>query len=364
MRQTRITLLITTTVLLCVGLVMIYSSSAIYAHEVFGNSFYFLQRHLIFLAIGAMLACAVMSFDYQQLKRYVKLIYIASLFVLALVLLPGLGFEAGGARRWLRFGWFGFQPAELAKIGLIVYLADFLSRRQERIKDFFFGFLPPAIAAGLTAGLILAQPDLGNVIVIALVTLTMFFASGVKLVHILNCILLSLPVFYFLVFSVPYRRRRVLAFLNPWLDPKGTGFQMIQSFLALGLGGITGVGLGMSQQKLFYLPASHTDFIFSIIGEELGLLGAVGVTVAFIIFIWQGAKISLKAVDLFGKFLGLGLICKVAFETLINIGVTTGVLPTKGLPLPFISYGGTSLIINMVSVGLLLNIGRRKKVVS
>jgi len=339
---------------------MIYSSSAIYASEKFGDSTFFLKKHLLYLAIGLILSFLVMSFDYQKLKLFVKFGYLFSIVLLGLVLVPYIGIEAGGARRWLKIAWFSFQPAEFAKVVLIIYLADFFSRRQERLKDFFFGFLPAAITTLLVAGLILVQPDLGNSVVVIFVAFVLYFAAGINLKHITSCVLVSIPVLYFLVFSVPYRKARMMAFLNPWLDPRGTGFQIIQSFLALGLGGLIGVGLGKSQQKLFYLPASHTDFIFSIIGEELGLLGTLSVIIIFTIFIWHGAKVALKAGDLFGKLLALGLVVKIAFETIVNIGVTTGMLPTKGLPLPFISYGGTSLAMNMMSVGLLLNIARRK----
>jgi len=341
-------------------MVMVYSSSAIYAYERFGDSAYFLKRHMLFLLLGVIVACAVMTIDYQKIAPHAKLIYMLCLLGLALTLVPKIGFQAGGARRWIAIAGFKFQPAEIAKIGLIIYLADFFSRRKERVKNFFFGFLPPTFIILATCGIVLLQPDLGNAIVIALVGLIIYFASGINFNHILASCLAALPVFYFLIFSVEYRRRRMMAFLNPWLDPKGAGFQIIQSFLALGAGGLLGVGLGKSQQKLFYLPASHTDFIFSIIGEELGLLGALFVVALFIIFIWQGAKLSLKASDLFGKLLSLAIVSKIGLEAIINIGVTAGALPAKGLPLPFISYGGTALIVNMASVGLLLNIARRK----
>jgi cell division protein FtsW len=202
------------------------------------------------------------------------------------------------------------------------------------------------------------QPDLGTAMAIGIVIFIMLFIGGIKLSHLLSIILLSLPLLYVLIFSVPYRRMRIMAFLNPWLDPKGSGFQIIQSQVALGSGGIFGVGLGHSKQKLFYLPAAHTDFIFSIIGEELGLLGTVGVIILFIIFIRQGLKIIKNAPDKFGYFLSLGLVLTIALKAIINIGVSCGALPTKGLPLPFISYGGSSLVFDMVAVGILVNIAR------
>jgi cell division protein FtsW len=243
-------------------------------------------------------------------------------------------------------------------LALIVYVADFIARKGNLIKSFFSGFLPPVCAFGCCAFLVLVQPDLGTTVAISLVVFIMLFIAGTRLEYLISVLLVSLPALYLLIFSVPYRRARVIAFLNPWGDPKGTGFQIIQSQIALGSGGIFGAGLGHSKQKLFFLPAAHTDFIFSIIGEELGLLGTLAVIILFIIFIQQGAKIIKNAPDRFGYFLALGLVLMITVKAAINIGVSCGVLPTKGLPLPFISYGGSSFIFDMVSVGILINIAR------
>jgi cell division protein FtsW len=241
---------------------------------------------------------------------------------------------------------------------VIIYVADFIARKREILRLFFKGFLPPVLIMGFVSLLILVQPDLGTTVALGVVVFIMLFIAGVRPVYLLSMILASLPLFYILIFSVPYRRMRIMAFLNPWLDPKGSGFQIIQSQIALGSGGIFGVGLGHSRQKLFYLPAAHTDFIFSIIGEELGFLGTVGVIILFIIFIQQGLKIIKNAPDRFGSFLSLGLVLMICLKAIINIGVSCALLPTKGLPLPFISYGGSSFIFDMVSVGLLINIAR------
>jgi cell division protein FtsW len=337
---------------------MIYSSSSVYAVERYKDSFFFLERHVAFLGIGTLLAFFVMMFDYKKLKTLSKPLLIISFFLLVLVLGPGLGREVSGAQRWFRFKFLSFQPSEFAVMAVIIYVADFISRKENDIKSFWKGFAPPMIVLGMTAMLILMQPDLGTTVSIGVVISIMIFIAGVRMTYLVSLFLLSIPALYMLIFSVPYRRIRILAFLNPWLDPKGSGFQIIQSQIALGSGGIIGVGLGHSKQKLFYLPAAHTDYIFSIIGEELGLIGTIGVIALFIIFIQQGIKIIKNAPDKFGYFLSLGLVLMVCLRAIINIGVSCGVLPTKGLPLPFISYGGSSLMFDMVSVGILLNIAR------
>jgi cell division protein FtsW len=280
------------------------------------------------------------------------------MFLLVLVLIPGVGREVSGARRWFRFKFISFQPSELMNLAMIIYVADFIARKGSLIKSFIRGFLPPVCALGCCALLVLVQPDLGTTIAISLVVFIMLFIAGTRIEYLLSLFLMALPALYFLIFSVPYRRARILAFLNPWLDPRGSGFQIIQSQVALGSGGIFGVGLGHSRQKLFFLPAAHTDFIFSIIGEELGLLGTLAVIMLFMIFIQQGVRIIRNAPDRFGYFLALGLVLMIVIKAVINIGVSCGVLPTKGLPLPFISYGGSSFIFDMVSVGILINIAR------
>jgi len=337
---------------------MIYSASSIYAWERYKDGLFFLKRHISFLFIGAALTFLAMGLDYRKFAKFAKPFLAVSLFLLILVLIPGIGREVSGARRWFRFKFISFQPSELANLALIVYAADFIQRKGDMIRTFYRGFLPVISVLGFTAVLILAQPDLGTTVALGAVIFMMLFISGVKPAYLLGTILAGLPLLYVLIFSVPYRRMRIMAFLNPWLDPKGSGFQIIQSQIALGSGGIFGVGLGHSRQKLFYLPAAHTDFIFSIIGEELGLLGTLAVIILFMAFIRQGLKIINNTVDKFGYFLALGLVLMLSFKVVINIGVSCGLLPTKGLPLPFISYGGSSFIFDMVSVGILMNIAR------
>jgi len=361
MRKIRITILIITSVLIAIGVIMIYSASAIYGHEELGSSLFFLKRHLVFLFIGLICAVSAMTVDYRHLRRYGHLFAFASILLLILVLIPGLGHQAGGARRWFRFWHFGFQPSEAVKLFIIVYLADALSRKGAEIRNFLTGFLPPAIILGICLMLVLLEPDLGTAFLIGVAALMMFFIAGCRLKHIVHLGLLSLPVLSLAVFGAPYRRNRIFTFLDPWRDPKGTGFQIIQSFLALGSGGLLGVGLGQSKQKLFYLPASHTDFIFSIIGEELGLLGTLSVVALFFILFVQGIKVAVKCDEPFGRLLALGITAMVSLEALIHIGVSIGSLPTKGLPLPFISYGGSSLIFHMAAIALLLNIAREPR---
>lgn len=357
-RQIRISLFSVTVLLIAIGIVMIYSASSIYAWERYKDGFFFLKRHLCFLAIGAVLTFLAMLCDYKKFRYSAKPLVLLSLLLLVLVLIPGIGREVSGARRWFRFKFFSFQPSELANIAIVIYVADFIARKGSAIKQFLRGFLPPICVLGLAAGLILMQPDLGNTLALGLVVFIMLFVAGVRPLYLLSIILASFPALYVLIFSVPYRRARIFTFLNPWLDPKGSGFQIIQSQIALGSGGIFGVGLGHSRQKLFYLPAAHTDFIFAIIGEELGLVGTVGVIILFMLFIRQGIKVIKNASDGFGYFLALGLVLTISVKAIINIGVSCGIMPTKGLPLPFVSYGGSSFIFDMLSVGILMNIAR------
>ncbi len=337
---------------------MIYSASSIYAWERYKDSLFFLKRHISFLIIGLISTLLVMSVDYKTFRRWAKPLWAIAIILLVLVLIPHIGREISGARRWFRIKFISFQPSELANIAVIIYTADFIARKGDFIKTFWKGFLPPMFILGATALLILIQPDLGTVLALGIVVFIMLFVAGVRASYLLSVILASAPLLYVLLFSVPYRRMRMMAFLNPWADPKGSGFQVIQSQIALGSGGIFGVGLGHSKQKLFYLPAAHTDFIFSIIGEELGLLGTVAVIILLIIFIQQGLKIIKNAADKFGYFLSLGLVLMISFKAIINIGVSCAILPTKGLPLPFISYGGSSFIFDIISVGMLMNIAR------
>ncbi|MBF0122892.1 MAG: putative lipid II flippase FtsW [Candidatus Omnitrophica bacterium] len=358
MRETRISLFMTFVILICFGTVMIYSSSGVYALEVMKNSSYFLIRHLMFLVIGAGFMFFCMTFDYRQLQKYAKPLLGLVIILLILVLIPHIGKITSGARRWFSLGPINFQPSELAKPVLIIYLADFFARKKSDVRSLAKGFIPVMLVMGVLCVLIIKQPDLGNTVLIFAITLCMLFAAGAKIKHGLSIFIMAIPVFVFLVLAEPYRIRRIVSFMNPWDDPQGAGFQLSQSQIALGSGGFWGVGLGQSQQKLFYLPAAHTDFIFSIIGEELGFLGAVVLIVLFGMLIWHGVKILKHTVDPFGYYIAFGILVMISIQVMVNVGVSIGALPTKGLPLPFISYGGSALIFNMAAIGLLLNIAR------
>jgi cell division protein FtsW len=341
---------------------MIYSSSSIYAWNNYGDSLYFLKRHLTYLFIGFILMFTSMALDQEVIRKIAKPVFLASLLLLILSFIPGISREASGAKRWIRIGGFGFQPSELIKLTFILYLADYISRRKNIINNFFYGVFPPLVALGVPAILIVLQPDLGTAVALVSIAFIMLFCAGLNSSYFILAGLTSLPALYLLIFKISYRRARILSFLNPWADPKGSGFQIIQSQIALGSGGWFGQGLGQGKQKLFYLPAAHTDFIFSVIGEEMGIVGASVVTLLFILLIWQMIRMVRFNHDDFFKFLSIGIISLISLQTVINIGVSIGVFPTKGLPLPFISYGGSSLIFDMAAVGLLLNASRNKEV--
>ncbi len=356
LRRARTLLLGAALILVAVGVVMIYSASGVYAYEKMKNSAYFLQRHLIYLALGGVLARFALRLNIERVRRHTKLLLGVAVALLVLVLIPGIGASASGARRWFKFFGFSFQPSEFLKLAIIFYMADFLERKQGELKDLRRTVLPALAVLGLCAGLIFLQPDLGTAVTVAVVTLTMFFVAGFRPAHLLSMVLLAAPALMVAMMAKPYRRKRLLAFFRPWDDPRGVGYQIVQSFLALGSGGLFGVGLGRSQQKLFYLPESHTDFIFSVIGEELGFLGTASVVALFLVFLFAGMVIVFRARSLFLQLLSLGLVTLISLEAAINIGVSTGALPTKGLSLPFISYGGSALLANLMAVGLLVNV--------
>jgi cell division protein FtsW len=281
---------------------------------------------------------------------------LATLGLLALVFIPGIGHSAGGAQRWIRVAGFSLQPSEITKIAIILFVAYALAKKGEKIRNFKVGFMPVLIISGLFMGVILLQKDLGTAFVLAMVVAAMLFIGGTRIAYLTAGVLAAIPILYFLIFSVDYRRQRILAFLDPWEHQLDSGFQIIQSYVAFNAGGLTGTGLGQGKQKLFYLPAAHNDFIFPVIGEELGLIGVFFVLILFLLFMIRGIKISLKAPDHYGIFMGIGITTLVTSQALINFGVVMGLLPTKGLPLPFISYGGTALLVLCFLVGVLLNI--------
>ncbi len=358
MRDLRNALTATVLTLICVGIVMIYSASCVNAMQNFHDSLYYLKRHLLFLFLGLIASFVILRYDYRLIQPYARLLLGISLFLLLLVLIPHIGKESYGARRWFKLGVFHFQPSELAKLIVIIYTADFLARKQQIIKNFWQGFVPPILVMGVACALTVKQPDLGTTIEIAAVTLTMLFLAGARLHHMSLIALSGMAAVTYLVIKEPYRMNRIIAFLDPWQDSQGIGFQLTQSQIALGSGGFIGVGLGHSQQKLFYLPAAHTDFILSIIGEEMGLLGTVSIIALFAIFIWQGTRIIRQTINPFGYFLCIGIVMMMGIQAVVNVGVSIGAFPTKGLPLPFISYGGSALIFHLIAIALLLNVAK------
>ncbi len=338
------------------GVVMVYSASAILATDRFHDPYFFLKKQCFWALLGLGALWAIMGVDYRRWRAFVLPLLGLAVVLLLLVLVPALGQEINGTRRWLRWGPISVQPTELAKLALVLYLADFLARRQSEIGSFWRGFLPPLLVTGVMAGLILKQPDLGSSVAMVAVVLCMLYVAGARLRHMTLVGVAAVPAIVLLVAGASYRLRRVFAFIDPWADPRGAGFQIIQSYLALGGGGLTGRGLGESKQKLFYLPEPHTDFIFAIVGEELGLVGAVLTVTLFGLLLWRGIRIGLRVADPFGALAAIGITAMLATQALVNLGVVVGLLPTKGLPLPFVSFGGSSLLVAMASVGLLLNI--------
>jgi cell division protein FtsW len=349
-------------VLLSAGVVMVYSASAIVAADRFHDPYFFLKKQLFWAVLGAGALLVALRVDYRLLEKAVLPLLILAGVLLVLVLVPPFGQAINGTRRWIRFGPVSFQPAELAKLALVLYLAAFLAKRRGDLMEFRTGAAPALAVAGLLAGLVLVQPDLGNCMTLIVVTFGLLYLAGSPTRHLAWVAAPALPLIALAIWMAPYRLRRITAFMDPWSDPRGSGFQIIQSWLALGNGGLVGQGIGGSRQKLFYLPESHTDFIFAIVGEELGFVGAMAMVALFAVLIWRGLRIGLRAADPFGAYLALGITVLLATQTLVNLGVVTGLLPTKGLPLPFISFGGSALLMTMIATGVLLNISQHAHV--
>ncbi len=356
-------LLVSALALTAFGLVMVYSSSSALASKRYLDSAYFFKHQAFHVVIGLGLMAWLATLDYERLRAWVWPSLGGVALALVLVLIPGIGHRAGGAARWLRLGVISLQPAELAKVALVLFLARHLAEHQHEAKSLLKVLAPCLGIAGLLVLPILAEPDLGMSLTLLSLTMVMLFVAGSRVTYLAVMLAASVPFLYRLVWLVPFRRDRVFAFLNPWEDPAGTGFQIIHSFLALGSGGLLGTGLGGSKQKLFYLPEPHTDFILSVLGEELGLWGLVTVLSLFLVLVWRGVQTALSARDLFGTYLALGSTLIIGLQAFVNAAVVMGMLPTKGLTLPFLSYGGSSIIANFACLGLILSVaghqGRR-----
>lgn len=351
-------IVIAVTFLISIGTLMVYSTSSVFALEKFGNPNYFLKRHVVYLSIGLVFMIALMKINYVYLRKIVYPAYLLGILMLILVLIPGIGKEVSGARRWLELGSWTFQPSELGKFILVLYLAHSLTKKRDKVDSFVVGFLSHLLFAGIYIILVLLEPDFGMSVTLVVVLFGMLFIGDVKLKFLVPLGASAVFVLAIAVITEGYRMKRVMSFLDPWKDPLGSGYQAIQSFVALGMGGFTGAGLGDSTQKLFFLPQAHTDFIFSIIGEELGFIGVVIVIIGFAFLLVRSLRVSIRAKDLFGCYLAFGCILLITFQAGINMAVAVGLFPTKGLTLPFISYGGTSLVTNLAAMGLILSVSK------
>ena len=327
----------------------------------FHDGFFFLKRQGFFAIVGFTIMLVVMRIDYHVWKRMAVPALLLCMVLLGLVLIPGIGGKVGGSSRWIKLPGFSLQPSEMAKLALIMYMAYSLDKKQDKVKSLTSGFIPYMIVLMFLIGLLVLQPDLGGALTLAAVAVVMLFAAGTRLIYLISMIPLALP---FLIYKLSkgYHKGRIDAFLDPWSDPTGKGFQIIQSWLALGTGGLFGQGLGESKQKMFYLPEAHTDFILAVVGEELGFLGVAVIIGMFFLLVQRAMRIAVAAPDPFGRFLALGIAVLLGIEATVNMGVVTGLLPTKGLALPFISYGGSSLLISLFAVGILLNISSGLKI--
>jgi cell division protein FtsW len=352
-------ILIAVTLLIGIGLVAVYSASSILAAERYGDHYYYLRKQIIFCLFGVLLMILAKNINYLLYRRLVYFFLGSNLVLLILLLVPGLGVKVGGAQRWFRFGFISMQPSEAAKLSLAIFMAHSMSKNIENMGTLFHGLFPHLLVGAIFMALILLQPDLGTAVIIGMWILILLFIGGVNLGQLLVLLGLLTPFVFYLTSNTAYRLNRWWAFLNPWEDPHGFGFQIIHSFLAFGSGGLLGVGLGNSKQKLFYLPEPHTDFILSIIAEEIGFIGVSILLILFALVVIRGIKIALNTPELFGTYLALGISCMLAVQVIVNIGVVMALLPTKGLTLPFISYGGSSLIVNLIGIGILMNISKK-----
>jgi cell division protein FtsW len=352
-------LLFTATLLLvCTSVVMVYSASAVIATERFQAPYLFLFKQGAWVLIGLSLVPIVMRIDYRCYRQPMIVwtgIGVAAAGLVAVLFVP----PVNGASRWLSLGPLGVQPSELAKIAVIIFTAALLERRMDRIDEIGYSLLPIGVVTGAIVGLILIEPDLGTAVSILVIASAMIFTAGISYRYVVGLALVSLPAFYLVVMASEYRRQRVFAFLDPWGDPLGYGYQMIQSMIAVGTGGIFGRGLMGGVQKLFYLPEPHNDFIYAVIAEELGLIGATTVLACFCVITWRGLRTAVRAPDRFGAFLAIGLTTMIAFQALFNVSVVLGLAPTKGIPLPFVSAGGSSLLISLLGMAVLLNVSQQ-----
>jgi cell division protein FtsW len=344
--------------LLALGLVMVFSASSATAYSAYHDTAYFLKRQVVFLLIGLALAYAAYRVDYRKLRTIAPAVVVVTFLLLVLTLVPHVGFATGGARRWIGLRAISFQPSEFGKLTLVLFLAAKLAQLGERVRSLSKGVWPALFVTLLLSAPVFFEPDMGTASLYIFTAFALLFTAGARIEHLIMCVLAMLPGVAIAVGSSAYKRARIFAFLHPWKDPQNTGFHIVQSLLALGSGGLFGVGLGASRQKYFYLPAAHTDFIFSVLGEELGMLGCLTVIALFLLFAIRGVTLALRAPDRFGMLLAMGCTLVTIIQAFINVGVVTSSWPVTGVPLPFISFGGSSLIVSLIAVGLIANVGR------
>jgi cell division protein FtsW len=348
--------------LVAIGLVMVFSASSATAYADHGDIAYYLKRQLVWLGVGLAGAVVLYRLDYTRLRALAPYLLLVGIVGLALVFVPHVGFGVNGGRRWIGAGGLSVQPSEFAKLALVIYLSAVLSARGERITSLGSGLFPLCVPVAIMGVLVLKEPDMGTASLIFFIAFALFFAAGARLVHLAAIMLATVPFAALTVITSPYRRARVFAFVDPWRDPLNTGFHIVQSLLALGSGGLFGVGLGASRAKFFYLPEQYTDFIFSVLGEELGLIGTLLVVALFVTVAYRAIRIALAAPDRFGLFLAIGCGAMIAIQAFVNIGVVSSSWPVTGVPLPFISFGGSSLVVNLLAVALIANVGRHRRV--
>jgi cell division protein FtsW len=342
--------------LLAIGVVEVFSSSAVYALKKHGESSYFLQRQLAFLALGAGAMVVAIRADYRWLRRWTYPVLFFSIALLALVLTAGA--TVNGARRWFVLGPLSLQPVEIAKLALIAFLAYSLSKKARRIRSFTVGFVPHCLIAAIMMGLAILQPDLGSAVVLGATTLGLLFVAGSRLYWLVMSVLASAPIAYHFVVGTPWRLRRLMAYFNPEAYATQDAYQIVQAGISIGSGGLTGAGIGQGRQQLGYMPEGHSDFILAGIGEEMGFLGIAALVILFGIIVWRGALAAARARDSFGCYLAFGITLSMAIQALFNAGVALGLVPAKGITLPLVSYGGSSLIVSMFAIGLLLSVAR------
>ena len=359
--QTDYLLLFTTFILLGIGLTMLFSASAAFAYINRGDLYFYLKRQLVWLALGILFLWLAAKFNYRKYELLYKPLLFLTLLFLCLVFVPGIGKEARGVHRSIGVGFISFTPSEIAKLGIVIYLACSLEKKKNKIESYINGSLPYFIIMGVISILVVMEPDLGSALIIAMIAFILLYAGGARVSHLVYTVFLALVSLYFSIFEVGYRKSRIMGFLNPEQDPLGIGFQPIHLKLSLGSGGIWGLGLGQGKEKLFYLPTPHTDSIFAVIGEELGFVGTSFIIALFFFIALRGLSIARKASDNLGKLLALGLTSLICVQAIVNMGVATVLLPTTGTTLPFISYGGSSLVINLVAIGILLNISKNSQ---